>query len=337
MGGSTSSTLQFRNQGRIICASTPSGTGGFYADLYGRVDSGEIDGGCAHHFTTLESNPTIEPEFLEAERAALGEEAFRQEYGAEFVAGGGSFFDADELRAVIGNREALPEDGRSWICAIDPSSGGGDPFACVVVGENARPGYTGRLLVGHVERWMPRKGGRLSRRTRDERDLWVDSVLDRVAAIARRFRATVISDQHLPGVVSDELRKRGVTSVRIVPWTAPLRSEAFQALRARVATERIEIANDDQLVAELLRVRTKFRAGASVVEIGAASATATVISGWHSRLELKPSTGMGLHARRGRLCRKVGFPRFGRRRRSGCRSHPTPTGASPRARYPRRF
>jgi hypothetical protein len=56
--------------------------------------------------------------------------------------------------------------------------------------------------------------------------------------------------------------------VKIVPWTSTTRSEAFQALRARVATERIELVNDEQLVAELLRVRTRFRAGASVVEIG---------------------------------------------------------------------
>ena len=124
------------------------------------------------------------------------------------------------------------------------------------------------MLVGHVERWLPRKGGRLSRRTRDERDLWIDSTLDRVASIAKRFGATVISDQHLPGVVSDELRRRGVPRVKIVPWTASTRSEAFQALRARIATERVSIPDDEQLVAELLRVRTKFRAGASVVEIG---------------------------------------------------------------------
>lgn len=262
----TPSVLQFGKESRIICASTPSGSGGFFADLYRRVESGEIDG-AAHHASTAESNPTVDPEFLHAERQALGEEAFRQEYGGEFLSGGGSFFDADEVRSVIG-KPCLPEDGRGWVCAIDPSSGGGDPFAAVVVGRDSRPGFEGRLIVGHVERWLPRKGTRLSRRSRTERDLWIDSTLDRVAAVAARFGASVISDQHLPGVVSDELRKRGVTRVKIVPWTATTRSEAFQALRARVATERISILDDEQLVAELLRVRTRFRAGASVVEIG---------------------------------------------------------------------
>jgi len=107
----------------------------------------------------------------------------------------------------------------------------------------------------------------LSRKTRSERDLWVDAVLDRVAEIARRFRAGVVSDQHMPGVVIDELRKRGLQNVRVVPWTATTRTEAFQALRARVATERIELVDDDQLVQELLRVRNRFRAGSSVVEV----------------------------------------------------------------------
>ena len=95
----------------------------------------------------------------------------------------------------------------------------------------------------------------------------MDAVLDRVAAIAKRFRSEVVSDQHIPGVVLDELRNRDVPHVRIAPWTAASRTEAFQALRARIATERIELTADEQLVAELLRVRTRFRAGSSLVEV----------------------------------------------------------------------
>jgi hypothetical protein len=43
---------------------------------------------------------------------------------------------------------------------------------------------------------------------------------------------------------------------------------AFQALRARIATERIELPNDEQLLAELVRLRTRFRVGAATVDVG---------------------------------------------------------------------
>ena len=72
----TPSVLQFGAEGRIICASTPSGSGGFFAQLYGQVESGEIEG-AAHHFSTAESNPTVDaavPERASGRRS--GEEAY---------------------------------------------------------------------------------------------------------------------------------------------------------------------------------------------------------------------------------------------------------------------
>lgn len=266
------SVSQFGKEGKIIAASTPGDAGGLHEILFLRAEAGELPGACSFRAGSAELNPGLDQGFVEAQRAALGDAGFEREILALFTAGGGSFFDEQELRAVTSSRrEALPDDGHGWICAIDPSSGGGDPFACVVVGRDARPGFEGRLLVGHVERWQPRKTGRLplSRRTRTERDLWVDSVLDSVAAIAKRFRATVVSDQHVPGVILNELRKRGVVSVRIRPWTGPGRTDAFQAVRARVATGRIELTADEDLVAELRRARNRFRGGgSSAVEIG---------------------------------------------------------------------
>lgn len=266
----TPSIAQFGAAGKILATSTPGGDAGLFESLFLRAESGELENAVAFTAATREMNLGIEERFLREQEAALGPDSFAREFEGRFVSGGGRFFEPDEVRAVVARRkEALPEDGRAWMCAIDPSSGGGDPFACVVVGRDARSGYEGRLLVGHVERWQPRRSPRLplSRRTRAERDLWVDAVLDRVAAIAKRFGAQVVSDQHVPGVVLDELRKRGVARVRIVPWTAATRTEAFQALRARVATERIDLVQDEQLVAELLRVRNRFRAGSSLVEV----------------------------------------------------------------------
>src|SRR5207245_522084 len=104
------------------------------------------------------------------------------------------------------------------------------------------------------------------RKTRDEVDRAMASVLDSVAEIANRYDADVVIDQHLPSVVEDELRKRGVHKVTVAAWSAQSRTDAFSALRARAYTGRIEIYDDGVLVAELLRLRSQHRAGtASVV------------------------------------------------------------------------
>lgn len=262
------STTQFGDLARVLVCSTPAGSAGAFADVWRRADSGELPGARAYRATTQEANPTVDAAFLEGERLTLGEDAFRAEYLAEFTAGGGAFFDSAEVRAVVGSRrEALPEEGSGWVAALDPSSGGGDPFALVVVGRDERPGFEGRLLVGHVQRWLPQASVKLSARSREERDLWVDTVLDGVAEIVHLFGAAAISDQHIPGVIASELAKRHVDRVRVRPWTAVTRTEAFQALRGRVATERIELLADEQLVSELCRVRTKFRSGTPAVDI----------------------------------------------------------------------
>ena len=108
---------------------------------------------------------------------------------------------------VCGWREALPTDGAGWLVAFDPGFAT-DPAAVAVVG---RDPFDGTLLrAGHVQRWLPPKRKRGRYRTKEEADRVIETVLDDVAAIAARFQARVVSDQHLPGVVISELGKRGV-------------------------------------------------------------------------------------------------------------------------------
>jgi hypothetical protein len=267
------SSAQFQQAGRVVVASTPAGSSGLFSDLFARALSGELADARAYRATTQEANPTITAEFLATERIALGEEGFRSEYEASFEGGLGLFFSDDELREVTRKREGeiLREDGRSWLLALDPSSGSEDAFAAVLVGRDARSGHEGRLLVGDVYRWQPRRGRRrrLSRHTRAERDLWFDQVLNQVAEIATRFRAGVVSDQHLPGVVQDELRKRGIANVPIRPWTSASKAAAFQSVRARIVSERISLPPHSGLLAEMRRVHRRFRSGgtSSKVEI----------------------------------------------------------------------
>jgi hypothetical protein len=50
-------------------------------------------------------------------------------------------------------------------------------------------------------------------------------------------------------------------------WTAQTQTDAFRALRARVYSGRIRLPDDDALVSELCRLRTRLRAGSSLVEV----------------------------------------------------------------------
>ncbi len=116
---------------------------------------------------------------------------------------------------------------------------------------------------------MPPKPRKRARRSREEQTVITDEILDQVAVVLRRFGLrTVISDQHAPGVVVHELGKRGIT-VHVSAWTASSRTEALQATRARIYSGRIELYDPPgvPLLAELGRLRTRYRAGSSTVEV----------------------------------------------------------------------
>ncbi|HTA34376.1 MAG TPA: terminase family protein [Solirubrobacteraceae bacterium] len=112
------SVAQFGDAGRIIVASTPNGPSGFFHDLYSRAQAGALPEARAHHAATSEVNPTITREFLASE-AARDPDGYRAEYEAEFVEGGGAFFDTRELELV--DAPARPEDGRRWVAGADPA------------------------------------------------------------------------------------------------------------------------------------------------------------------------------------------------------------------------
>ena len=137
----TPSVAQFGAAGKVLATSTPGDDAGLFASLFLRAQNGELPGAVAFGpVATRELNPAVPEEFLKAQLAALGPDSFAREYEGRFIAGGGRCFEPEDVRAVVSNRrEALPEDGHAWVCAIDPSSGGGDPFACVVVGRAPEP------------------------------------------------------------------------------------------------------------------------------------------------------------------------------------------------------
>jgi hypothetical protein len=138
--------------------------------------------------------------------------------------------------------------------------------ACVVGRCRDEPG---RLLVCRVERWAPKRTRSARRRAKTdaERKEIQNVVLDGVAALAKAYAAPVVTDQHLPAVVRDGLRQRGVDRVIVQAWNGQTLTAAFRALRARVIANTILLPTDETLLAELTRVRSRTRAGQSAVEV----------------------------------------------------------------------
>jgi len=81
--------------GQVIVQSTPSGAAGWFYDLWQGAPS------WSHYRIPSADVPTISREFLEAERIAMGDYAFKAEYGAEFLAAGAGLFDGASLRGMI--------------------------------------------------------------------------------------------------------------------------------------------------------------------------------------------------------------------------------------------
>jgi hypothetical protein len=260
------SVAQFGSLGRVVVCSTPLGAGGLFSELYAKAANGEIPNGEAFHAASDE-NPLLDRAFLEGQRIVLGDEDFRREYGAEFVAGGSSFIESDRLAEVVSDRQELPrEAGTNWRAALDPAFSS-DPTALAIVGRDVHD--PSRLVLGWAGRWLPPRQHRRKRRSREEQEAVTDEILDGVATVLARYGIReVVSDQHAPGLVVSELEKRGIR-VRIDAWTAASRTEILRALRARIYARTLELYDPDDapLLAELQRLRTRYRAGSSTIEI----------------------------------------------------------------------
>jgi hypothetical protein len=251
---------------QTLLVSTP-GDSPLFAKLWAKAANGELgERAAAFQRSTAEMNPRVSAEFLEAERALLGAD-YPREYLAQFVSGATSFLDVDELRDVVGRYSELPPtDLVDAVVGFDPAFSS-DPSAAVVVGRS-RQDRT-RLLVARVERWAPKRSRTARRRAKSEaeRKEVENVVLNGVAALAKEYRASVVSDQHLARVVADGLRQRGVERVVTQAWTGTLLTEAFRAVRARVIADTVSLPRDETLVSELTKIRSRARAGASSVEI----------------------------------------------------------------------
>jgi hypothetical protein len=236
---------------KLILISTPAGEQGRFFELFRQVEDGVIPNAAVMHAPAWELNPALDnEEWKESKRRLLGVDGFQQEHGAEFVAGGGAFFDLRGIEFEAG--PAQPEDGRNWVAGLDPAFHA-DRFGVALVGESIH--NPGLLIVGAVDAIEP--GGRL--RSLDLRRSREDRTLSRVGELLEPYVAQglrAVTDQHQSDAVSSFLGRRGV-STRVVNLTGPLQTSAFTSTRARLDDGSLRLWKQPVLVEDLRRVRAR--------------------------------------------------------------------------------
>jgi hypothetical protein len=232
---------------------------------------------------TWKMNPRVSRGFLDRERKR-DPELFAQEYGAEFVAGGGAFLSLQAIQGAIG----IPQHthGRR-VLALDPAFYR-DSFAIALV---CKAGD--QFHVEHVETWEPPVG--------------FGEAMDGVAALAKRFGPEeVVTDQFAAAAIVDELRRRGVRC-KSLPWTAQNKSEAFSLMKASLNTGRLWLVDDQRLLKELSNlVATPTALGFGIEGGNDDLAVAGVLALWRLRTHTP-----------GRMLRPIPIPGPGSYRRSG--------------------
>ncbi len=100
----------FGDAGRMVLISTPFGETGKFYDLVTATEAGALPSARVTRAATWEIDPSLDEAWQERKRAELGEDTFRQEYGAEFVTGAGQFFD---LRGI--ELDGRSSAARGWL------------------------------------------------------------------------------------------------------------------------------------------------------------------------------------------------------------------------------
>jgi len=252
-------SAQFQDHARLLVASTPFGSSGFFADLYEKAASGQLEDARAYQVPTAAMNPTISAEFLLREQAR-DPDSYRSEYLAEFVGSGGAFLDSEAIAdAVVHTGAVDSSDGHGWVAGFDASFAS-DPAGLAIVGRDRRNPQ--RLLLGLSTAWKP---ARHRPESFEERREIEDTLLDEVASTCLAWGVSfVVIDQFFAGPVASHLRRRGL-GVRVTPWSAASKSAAFSEVRARLTNRSLVLYDEPLLIAELKRLRAQYRAGSASV------------------------------------------------------------------------
>jgi hypothetical protein len=248
------SVAQFGQEARVIVASTPFGTDGWFADIFGIVEKGELPGAtCARH-STVEMRPGFETAALALERLR-DPESYRAEFGAEFVAAGGAFLDAARVAdAVARKRELRPGEVVFPVAAVDLAFQG-DSSALCIVGRDREQRERLRLVLARS--WSPAPATPLS----------PGAVLDEIADLCLAHGvAQVYLDQFHGASAREHLQRRSL-SATVVSTNAESKSAMFRDLKLRLYQGVLELYEQPDLISELARIETVTTPGAANVRI----------------------------------------------------------------------
>jgi hypothetical protein len=116
------------------------------------------------------------------------------------------------------------------------------------------------LVLALARSWRPTRQASFEGRRYVE-----DQLLAQVAQVCLQYGATKVStDQYAAQPVIDRLTREGL-HVEAVPMSATSKTQAFAELRARLYNGTLELYENDDLLAELRRLRSKFTAGSASV------------------------------------------------------------------------
>jgi hypothetical protein len=245
------SVSQFGEDGRVIVASSPFGTDGFFADLFHKVERGELDNAVAERGSTLEMRPGFEMAALELERQR-DPDGFAAEYGGEFIPAGAGFLDP-LLVVAHRERELGPGEVAHPVGAIDLGFLH-DATALCIVGRDVD--VPRRLRLALARAWRPDLG-----------PLGFGPTLDEIADVCIDYGVRrIYTDQHHAVAAVEHLARRGLHAT-VVPTTPQSKSDMFLDLKTRLYNGELELYDHAELLGELRRIETVTTPGAATVRI----------------------------------------------------------------------
>jgi Terminase-like family. len=181
-----------------------------------------------HHWPTS-VNPLVKPEFLEEQRRLIGEERFRIEYLAEFVADEDSFFPISLLRSCVEDYEMKLERGLVW--GYDP--GGKESLAAIV-----------------AVKWVDEKAYVMFAKTfKTDSYVQVDHFL-RDMHERYPFARLYFDKTGLGNVIEEHLRELGLPAEGVTLTQQRVQDLMFN-LRVMLENKRIALPNDRELLNHL--------------------------------------------------------------------------------------
>jgi hypothetical protein len=200
-------------RGWALLISTPRGKGWFF-DAWRRGQGGDPD--YASWNAPSWQNPHLDRALIEAERERLPDRVFRQEFGGEFIEGGGSVFRY--VREAATAEFAAPDPQASYVAGLDLAKV--EDFTVLVIADRA---------------------GRVVFMDRFHRLDWALQISRIRAATERYGRARTLVDTTGAGEpVFESLRREGV-NVEAYPFTAKSKAALIDNLSLRLEKRELKL------------------------------------------------------------------------------------------------